>query len=148
MEISLRSATPDDYDFLWWLHCATIRPYVEKTWGWDEDWQIQHFQERFDPGTREIIESDRVAIGCISTERYEDRIFLALIEIAPDYQSQGIGTKLIRALLNEGNSRDMPVELRVLRVNPAQRLYERLGFGVVKETETHRTMRWVPESAA
>jgi hypothetical protein len=28
----------------------------------------------------------------------------------------------------------------ILRVNPARRLYERLGFAVVSETETHLRM--------
>ena len=142
MQISLRPATQEDHDFLWWLHCATMRPYVEKTWGWDEQWQAQHFRDRFDPATGEIIEGDGVPIGCISVERQKDRVFLSVIKIAPEYQSRGIGTKLVRALLNEADSRGVPVELQVLKVNPARRLYERLGFAVVGETETHYLMRW------
>ena len=29
------------------------------------------------------------------------------------------------------------ITLRVLKVNPARGLYERLGFSVIRETETH-----------
>ena len=141
MQISLRPATDEDYGFLWWLHRATMRPYVEKTWGWDEQWQAQYFRDRFDPTTREIIECVGVPIGCISVERPEDRICLSVIEIAPDHQNRGIGTKLIQALLNEADSRGVPVELRVLKVDPARRLYERLEFALVGETETHYQMR-------
>jgi hypothetical protein len=36
------------------------------------------------------------------------------------------------------------VRLRVLRVNPAERLYWRLGFEVVGETESHLLMELVP----
>jgi RimJ/RimL family protein N-acetyltransferase len=151
MQISLRPATDEDYDFLWWLHCATLRSYVEQTWGWDEHWQAEYFRDRFDPTTLEIIESDGAPIGCISVERREDCpstgsgpcIFLGLIEVAPDHQNRGIGTKLIRALLDEADRRSVPVELRVIKANhPARRLYERLGFAVVGETETHYLMRW------
>jgi ribosomal protein S18 acetylase RimI-like enzyme len=148
MQISLRPATDDDYDFLWWLHCATMRSYVEKTWGWDEQWQARYFHDHFDPPTREVIECGGVPIGCISVEQGEDRIFLAAIEIAPDYQSRGIGTKLIRGLLNEADGRGVPVELQVLKVNLVRRLYERLAFAVVGETETHYLMRRLPEGAA
>jgi ribosomal protein S18 acetylase RimI-like enzyme len=144
MQISLRPATRDDYDFLWWLHRATMRPYVEKTWGWDEQWQAQHFRDRFDPNTCEIIEGGGEPIGCISVERRKDSLFLAVIEIAPDRQNQGIGTKLIQALCDEANDRGVPVELQVIKVNhPARRFYERLGFAVIGETETHYLMRRV-----
>jgi ribosomal protein S18 acetylase RimI-like enzyme len=148
MQISLRPATQEDYEFLWWLHCATMRPYVEKTWGWDEQWQAKYFHDHFDPTTRQVIECDGVPVGCISVERREDCIFLAAIEIAPDYQSRGIGTGLIGDLCNEANGRGVPVELQVLKVNPARRLYERLGFAVIGETETHYMMRRLPEGAA
>lgn len=141
-QISLRPATREDYDFLWWLHRATLKPYVEKTWGWDEQRQAQHFCDCFDPATRQVIERDGVPIGCISVERQEARVFLAVIEIAPDHQNRGIGTKLIRALLDEADGRGVPVELQVLKVNPARRLYERLGFAVIGETETHYLIRW------
>jgi ribosomal protein S18 acetylase RimI-like enzyme len=123
-----------------------MRPYVEKTWAWDEQWQAQYFHDHFDPTTRQIIEGDGVPIGCISVERREDSIFLAVIEIAPEYQSRGIGTRLIRGLCDEADSRGVPVELKVIRANTAQRLYRRLGFAVVEETETHYLMRRLPES--
>ncbi len=140
MQISLRPATQEDYDFLWWLHCATLRPCIEETWGWDEQWQAQHFRDRFDPTACQIIEDGGAPIGCISVERREDGIFLSVIEITPDRQDQGIGTELVRALLDEADSRGVPVELQVLKVNPARSLYERLGFAVIGETETHYLM--------
>jgi GNAT superfamily N-acetyltransferase len=146
MQISLRPATDGDYDFLWWLHCATMTPYVEKTWGWDEQWQAKYFRDHFDPTTRQIIEGGGVPIGCISVERREACIFLATIETAPDYQSQGIGTKLIQGLCSEADGKGVPVELRVLKANPARRLYERLAFAVVGETATHYLMRRATES--
>jgi len=144
-KVSPRPATQEDYDFLWWLHRATMRPYVKKTWGWDEVRQSQHFQERFDPTTREIIESDGVPIGYITVERREKVIFLAAIEIAPDYQNRGIGTMLVQVLLDESRSRGVPVELYVLKVNPARGLYERLGFAMIRETETHYIMNFNPQ---
>ncbi len=146
MQISLRPATREDYDFLWWLHRVALKPYVEKTWGWDEQWQARHFHDRFDPATREIIEGDGVPIGCISVERQEDRVFLAVIEIAPDHQNRGIGTKLVQALCDEADGKGVPVELQVIKVNhSARRFYERLGFVVVGETESHFRMRRPPE---
>ncbi len=41
---SLRPATDDDYEFLYQLHAATIKPAVEATWGWDEVCQQERFR--------------------------------------------------------------------------------------------------------
>ena len=148
MDVSLRPATDGDYDFLWWLKGATMRAYVDAIWGWDEAFQRQYFQERFDPARMEIVELAGEAVGHISVERREECIFLGVIEIAPDYQSQGIGAGLIRDLQKEAERRGVPVKLQVLQGNPARRLYERLGFAATGETETHIMMSWLPQSMA
>lgn len=147
MEISRRPATPADSDFLWWLHGQTLRSYVAQTWGWDEAWQWQYFQEHFSPERLEIIEVDGAPAGCLSVERHEDHIFLSLIEIAPQYQGQGLGTKLIEELLVDADRRAVPVRLRVLRANgPARRLYQRLGFVLVRETDERLYMERRPSA--
>ena len=69
MNVSLRPATENDYDFLWWLHGATMRTYVEAIWGWDEAVQRQYFEERFDPARLRIIESAGQTVGYVSVER-------------------------------------------------------------------------------
>jgi ribosomal protein S18 acetylase RimI-like enzyme len=51
------------------------------------------------------------------------------IEIHPDYQGQGIGTRLIRALADEARRKGQDLVLEVLTVNHrAQALYQRLGM--------------------
>jgi ribosomal protein S18 acetylase RimI-like enzyme len=42
---------------------------------------------------------------------------------------------LIKDLLREARAKGKPVSLSVVRHNPAQRLYERLGFKVIGEDE-------------
>lgn len=145
-DITLRPATRDDYDFLWALLVDTLRPYVEATWGWDEAYQRTRFRDHFDPARQDIVLADGVAAGVISVERREDVIFLSNIGITPAYQGRGIGTRLIQDLLDEGRARGVPVELQVIKANPARGLYERLGFAVYDESKTHWEMRWKPPS--
>jgi len=144
MRITLRPTVPDDIEFLWRLHCAAFRTYVEQTWGWDEDAQRRLLVERFDPAAQEIIECEGTAIGCLSVQREQNRIFLSMIELVPSFQRRGIGSSLLCTLQAEATEQGLPLDLRVLKVNPARRLYERLGFVVVGEIETHWLMRWSP----
>ena len=76
--------------------------------------------------------------------RSDGELNLANIRVAPEYQGQGIGTRLIGEMLREAHQQGLPVTLRVLKVNPARRLYERLGFVVVGETQTHHLMACSP----
>ena len=63
------------------------------------------------------------------------------IAVTPDLQGQGIGTSVIHQVLDEAKRSGKPVALQVLKVNPARRLYERLGFSVTGENETRYFMK-------
>jgi ribosomal protein S18 acetylase RimI-like enzyme len=142
--VKLRPATPQDAEFIFQTLKATMREYVDQTWNWDEEWQRSYFEMRFDPAKNQIIVLDDRDIGVISVERKKDEFRLSTIYILPDYQGQGIGTQLINALLAAAFRDGLPVSLRVLKVNPAKRLYERLGYVVVEETESHYCMKATP----
>jgi len=77
----------------------------------------------------------------ISLEERDADIFLRVIEILPAHQGQGIGFRIIRQIIDDASSKQKPVYLRVLKVNPARGLYERLGFSVIEETDTHFIMK-------
>jgi GNAT superfamily N-acetyltransferase len=141
MNVTLRVATIDDADFLFRLHRAAMQTYMAQTWGaWDEGWQLQHFQQHFDPSACQIIIFHGQDVGVISIVRQETGMFLSNIELLPDYQGRGIGTYLIKTLLNEAHQKALVLTLRVLKVNPARQLYERLGFAISGETATHYQM--------
>ncbi len=48
MDIKLREATPQDFEFLYRLHRETLKATIDQTWGWDEAWQQAHFRAKFD----------------------------------------------------------------------------------------------------
>ena len=75
-------------------------------------------------------------------ERTGRGISLAQIHVEPPYRSRGIGMELIKDLLHDARTKTKPVSLSVVKHNPAQTLYERLGFRVIGEDETKLHMRW------
>ncbi|HEX8399637.1 MAG TPA: GNAT family N-acetyltransferase [Pyrinomonadaceae bacterium] len=141
MQIELRQIETSDFDFLWRLHNAALKDYVTKTWGWDENWQRESFIKAFNPLEGKIIVIDGKDAGYLWVIEKENEVLLASIRLLPELQNHGIGSKIIRDLLDKS---EKPVRLQVLKVNPARRLYERLGFEICEETATHFTMKAVP----
>ena len=116
-----------------------MRSYVDATWGWEDSDQRRRFDAAFDPDRLAVVMVEGEPVGVLRVERRPDEVFLSAIEVAPAWQGRGIGTRLVSEVIGDAGS--LPVTLQVLRVNPARALYERLGFAVSGETETHFKMR-------
>jgi ribosomal protein S18 acetylase RimI-like enzyme len=86
----------------------------------------------FNPGRWQIITAGGAHIGILDVEYRPAEIYLARIEIHPDHQGGGIGTRLISALIDDAGQKDQDLVLDVLTVNRrAQGLYQRLGIAEV-----------------
>ena len=143
--LSFRPATPEDFEYLYCLNDVTMRAYAEQTYGpWDEAVARRIFAERWRPASTRIVLVNGQAAGMLEVLTDETGVRLANIRVAPEYQGQGIGTRLVSEVLRDAHQRGLSVTLRVLKVNPARRFYERLGFAVVSETRTHYEMEARP----
>lgn len=141
----LRPAVPTDYDFLYDVQRETMRTYVEQTFGpWDETFQRELFDSEFDPAQFQVIVVDGVDAGLLLLETYETHWFLDKIYLLPAYQNRGIGRRLLESIIERARRAQMPIKLRVLKVNPAQRLYRRLGFRVIEEHDVRYVMQLDP----
>lgn len=131
MDWQLRSAQKSDRDFLYALHCTTMRDVIEKTWGWDEAWQRTDFDRRLAACIVSIVEADHRAAGSLWLEWKPDSLYIHEVQIVPEFQGNGLGTAVVQNVIEQGARRRLPVTLSVVPANPrAQRLYERLGFEV------------------
>lgn len=137
MNITFRKISSEDFGFLWHLHNSALKDYVAETWGWDEEWQIENFTKNFNTADGEIIVFANKDIGYYWVIEKERETLLASIRLLPEFQNREIGTQVIRSLITESSK---PVSLRVLKVNPARKLYEKLGFVIKEETKTHYLM--------
>src|SRR5258708_28886395 len=79
-------------------------------------------------------------IGRIMVLRGREAALLVDISLLPEYRSRGIGGGLLRDLIEQCNKDNVAVRLQVLKTNPAQRLYERLGFRKIGEDELYFQM--------
>jgi GNAT superfamily N-acetyltransferase len=140
-KITRRPGSASDRAFLYALLRSSLGPHIEATYGtWDEIWQRRHFLQNSDPRKHEILDLDGEAVGCLLLQEEPECLQLHRIFLLPEYQNRGIGTQVIHELISEASSRSKPLRLRVFRISPAVRLYERLGFRHVGETQTHFLM--------
>ena len=149
-EVTIRPAAQSDFDFLFHLVCITMKDYVAATTGWDEVKEKEIFTRYFDFSSYQIsvIVLDGSDIGYLKTDRTDKEIFLANVHVHPDYQNQGVGSRIIESLLVDAARQGVPVSLKVLKVNQAaRRLYEKLGFSIEEEAEDYYLMRALPNNS-
>jgi GNAT superfamily N-acetyltransferase len=126
---ALRPAIPADAEFCYRLHKAAMGEYITAIWGWDEQAQRAFHEGAFNPRGWQIITAGAADIGMLDVDHRPGEIYLSRIEIHPSHQGHGIGTRIIRALLEEAEREGQPLVLDVLTVNRrAQALYRRLGL--------------------
>lgn len=143
--VSLRPATADDSEFAYRTTRETMREYVLATWGaWNEEEARQRASENIAAGATQVVVLEGTPIGIHVVKREPDAIRLLQIFIRPEYQRRGIGSQLIERLLAEARGARLPLRLRVLRVNPAFALYQRMGFRVVEATPERYFMEHPP----
>jgi ribosomal protein S18 acetylase RimI-like enzyme len=101
------------------------------------------YAQQFPGASHDIILLDGDAVGRIMVERRGDAILLVDIALLPEARNRGIGTGLLKMLMEEG--RRAAIELSVLKTNRARSLYERLGFRIIGDNGTHYLMRFEEE---
>jgi ribosomal protein S18 acetylase RimI-like enzyme len=142
-DFDLRAASEADYPWLWQLKRLTMRPYVEEMWGsWDDASQEVFFRRNFVPANVRVIVVGGRDVGLLHVEREPGALFLANVQILPEFQNRGLGSAVVRRVLDEARTAGVPLRLQVLKSNRgARRLYERLGFEVTEEGSMHDQMR-------
>ena len=143
MKYNFKNCTLDDFDFLFELKKQNFKWYVDKIWGWNDEDQKQRLKQDLEEhlAHKRIILIDNKLAGVYAVHTTENGdLFINEISILKEYQNKGIGRKIIEEQLKENHLKGIRTILQVFKDNPAKSLYERLGFKVYGETETHYQM--------
>ena len=146
---SYRDATSSDLKLTYEITRDAMRNYVQLTWGdWNEEEQVQKHRENFTPATHRIICMGAKEVGLVAVEDQIDHVWLVKLYLRAEARNQGIGSAILRGVIGHAESRDLPIRLRVLRVNErAQALYARHGFYVTGVTPERCFMERVSGTA-
>ena len=123
------------------LHRRCYHDIVVARFGaWDDEIQRGFFDKKWNPSSYEIIVVRGRDVGAISVSCESDHVFLSEIQIDPDCQNRGLGSRIVNDTVKNAQSLGLTVQLRVLRKNRAKNLYDRLGFTEIGKTDTHIMM--------
>ncbi|MFI6181737.1 GNAT family N-acetyltransferase [Nonomuraea sp. NPDC051191] len=131
----LRTAGPDEVEAIAELRATVMRPDLERLGHYDEHRVRQRFRDSFSPGHTSVILAGGAFAGCVTLRPAEDGRWLEHFYLDPALQGRGLGSAVLRTLLDRADAEGAPVRLIVLRGSAAQRLYERHGFTVEGEDQ-------------
>lgn len=150
--VSMRPETGDDIAFLRRLHVANRWHELTQT-GWPDaqkaaflgqqaDFQRIHYAKAYGDAAFLIVEAQAGPIGRLCVWRSADEICIVDIALLPEAHNRGIGSALLRSVMEEARALGLPVRLSVEQFNPAQRLYRRLGFKETGAAAPYLRMEW------
>jgi ribosomal protein S18 acetylase RimI-like enzyme len=132
-QVTLRPATPSDAPLFYAVIDQTMRNLVVATWGaWDEERVSRESLEDSSSPNAQIILVKGQDAGVLAIVEEEAYLDVQQVYLLPAYQRQGVGSELMTLVAKRSSVLQKPVRLRVLRVNPARKFYEKLGFRVTE----------------
>jgi ribosomal protein S18 acetylase RimI-like enzyme len=148
-EIALRPATADDEPLLFAIFCEVRgamfaglpEPQKDILLRMQFHAQKSGYEQGYPDAERMIVVADGRSVGAVLVQRSTVIWRLVDISLFTAYRNQGIGTRLIRDLLDHAAKSARSLQLQVARDNPAARLYERLGMQMVAEDDVYVTMQ-------
>jgi GNAT superfamily N-acetyltransferase len=141
--ISLRQALDQDFDYCKRLYFGEMEWIIEEL-HLDRTAQAASFQQQWDLTQVRIIALDGSDVGWLQTFTQEDELFVAQMFVDRPFQRRGIGTEVMKRLIDEAARVNQATRLNVVKINPAVRLYERLGFQVIREDDRKFYMKRDP----
>lgn len=104
--------------------------------------QHQHYQQHYAEAEYQIIEIDDLAAGRLYLDDREDEIRIVDIALLPEYRNTGVGTEILKGILEQAKIKAVPVSIHVEKNNPALKLYQRLGFIIIEDVGVYWLMSW------
>jgi GNAT superfamily N-acetyltransferase len=145
--ITLRPAGPDDYEFLVEVYGSTRAEELALV-PWNNEQrdafirsqfnaQQEHYLKTYPGATHDIIVSNGRPVGRLYVARLDHEIRIIDITLLPAERNVGIGSYLIKQLLDDAKQTGKITRIYVEEFNPSLRLFQRLGFSPSEQHGIH-----------
>ena len=150
--LQFRRITEADLPFLAKLYTSTRADELAVT-GWTDEVKAQfleqqfraqhaHYQQYYPQADWLLTMRAGEAIGRLYIERWPSQHCLIDIAFLPEHRGKGLGSALLRDLMDEAAAEGKDVSIHVEKFNPAMRLYKSLGFVTEEDKGVYNLMRW------
>ena len=147
---------PEDQEFLCRLYASTrVEELAMVDWPEHQkeaflrmQFNAQHayYQEHYAEASFQVVELDGKPVGRLYVQRWPDEIRLVDISLLPETRGFGLGSTLLRELMDEAEASARPLTIHVEKFNRALRLYERLGFRQAGDRGVYWFLKWSPSN--
>jgi GNAT superfamily N-acetyltransferase len=144
MPVALRAALDQDFDYCRCLYLGEMEWIIEEL-HLDRAAQEASFQQQWNRSQVRILVLESADIGWLQTLTQDGELFVAQMFVDRPFQRKGIGTEVMKRLIAEAARSNQIMRLNVVKINPARRLYERLGFYVTHEDDRKFYMKRNPD---
>ena len=156
--LTFRPATAEDMGFLFRLYASTRADELAPLpWSSEQksaflamqfEAQHSHYLKHYPDALWLVIERDGAPLGRLYLEHWTSQHRIIDIALMPEARGQGLGSALLRDILDEAGRRARAVSIHVEKENPAMRLYKRLGFETVEDKGVYDLLQWHPPAVA
>lgn len=150
--LHLRPERDDDRDFRYQLFCDSRQPefalllappVYQQVMTHQFQAQTVSYRNDFPQARFDIIELAGERIGRMVLDRPGTMVHIVDQAIVPELRGRGIGTAIMRSLMDEAQAAGVPVRLEVASENdPSFRLYQRLGFVPIETYPFYMRLEW------
>jgi GNAT superfamily N-acetyltransferase len=157
--IALRACGEADLPFLHRVYADARAAELALVTDWTEaqrqdflrfqfDAQHRHYHEHYPDADFDLILAHGRPVGRLYVCDLGEEVRLMDIALLAVERNRGLGTALMRMLMDRAAARGKPLSLHVEDENPAKRLYLRLGFREGGRVSFYRRMDWHPPAGA
>jgi len=151
--LMLRPVSAEDEEFLVSVYAGTrAQEMAQVPWSdeqkkefvrWQFNLQRQDYESKYPHTQYDVILVDNQSAGRIWISRDDEQIRLLDIALLDEFQNRGVGTVLLRRLIDEAASANKRLRHMVFILNTdARRFYERLGFVVFEDLGAYLHMEF------
>ncbi|RKP47421.1 GNAT family N-acetyltransferase [Trinickia fusca] len=140
--LTRRAIAPSDEDFLLRLYASTREEELKLT-DWDEEERQRFVRMQFAAqqcaynsypnAAFFLLLLDGEPIGRVYLQDRETTLSIVDLSLLPAWRGQGIGGDVLKEVFSRAGVRQQAVRIHVEKLNPALRLYQRLGFRLLED---------------
>ena len=131
LPLTIRNCTWQDYRYCYTLTKKNMFHYFEKYCG---GWKPNGFRDNFNPRHTKMIIKNQRRIGYYVVKIKKSVHYIDNIQISASMRGKGLGAYILNIIEKQTlRSKNHRIQLTVFKDNPARRLYERLGYKIIRD---------------